>query len=119
MARYRRFSLGAGIRPATATIFSYAAVRTGANLHRFGADLLSTFPVDYSPATSSGESLQRQTKENRETRMPNSPTTADCEDALAAIRDYLVRLRFGSIAITVHEGRIVQLDVTEKRRLAR
>lgn len=51
--------------------------------------------------------------------MPNSPTTADCEDALAAIRDYLVRLRFGSIAITVHEGRIVQLDVTEKRRLAR
>ncbi len=44
---------------------------------------------------------------------------ADAEDALAAIRDYLDRLRFGSIAITVHDGRIVQLDVTEKRRLAR
>ena len=41
------------------------------------------------------------------------------DDALAAIRDYLQNLRFGSIAITVHEGRIVQLDVTEKRRLAR
>ena len=44
---------------------------------------------------------------------------AEAEDALAAIRDYLHRLRFGSIAITVHDGRIVQLDVTEKRRLAR
>lgn len=31
----------------------------------------------------------------------------------------LHRIRFGSIAITVHDGRIVQLDVTEKRRLAR
>ena len=44
---------------------------------------------------------------------------ADTEDALAAIRDCLDRLQFGSIAITVHDGRIVQLDVTEKRRLAR
>ena len=51
--------------------------------------------------------------------MPHSSTSPDSEDALAAIRDYLARLRFGSIAITVHEGRIVQLDVTEKRRLAR
>ena len=41
------------------------------------------------------------------------------EDELSAIRDYLNKLRFGSIAITVHDGRIVQLDVTEKRRLAR
>jgi hypothetical protein len=46
-----------------------------------------------------------------------SPATPD--DALSAIRDYLLKLRFGSIAITVHDGRIVQLDVTEKRRLAR
>ena len=44
---------------------------------------------------------------------------AEAEDALAAIREYLRSLRFGSIAITVHDGRIVQLDVTEKRRLAR
>lgn len=41
------------------------------------------------------------------------------DDALSAIREYLARLRFGSIEITVHDGRIVQLDVTEKRRLAR
>lgn len=41
------------------------------------------------------------------------------EDALAAIRDCLQRIRFGSIAVTIHEGRVVQLDVTEKRRLAK
>ena len=47
------------------------------------------------------------------------PGPSDSEDAIAAVRDYLNTLRFGSIAITVHEGRIVQLDITEKRRLAR
>jgi len=40
------------------------------------------------------------------------------EEALAAIRDHLQRIRFGSIALTIHDGRIVQLDVTEKRRIA-
>jgi len=44
---------------------------------------------------------------------------ADPDEALAAVRETIHRIRFGSIAITVHEGRIVQLDVTEKRRLAR
>jgi hypothetical protein len=46
-----------------------------------------------------------------------APTHPD--DALSAIQGYLRKLRFGSIAITVHDGKIVQLDVTEKRRLAR
>jgi hypothetical protein len=41
------------------------------------------------------------------------------EDALHAIREHLQRIRFGSIAITVHEGKIVQLDITEKRRIGR
>ncbi len=43
---------------------------------------------------------------------------ARAEEALAAIRDCLERVRFGTIAVTIHEGRVVQLDVTEKRRLA-
>ena len=54
--------------------------------------------------------------------MPQTPgvgVAAAAEDALAEIRDHLQRLRFGSLAITVHDGRIVQLDVTEKRRLTR
>ena len=39
------------------------------------------------------------------------------DEAIAAIREHLQTIRFGSIALTIHEGRIVQLDVTEKRRL--
>ncbi|WP_114954365.1 YezD family protein [Sphingosinicella terrae] len=53
---------------------------------------------------------------------PNSgsaPASDGANEALAAIRATLERLRFGTIAITVHEGRVVQLDITEKRRLAR
>lgn len=33
------------------------------------------------------------------------------------VRDALSRLRFGSIQLTVHEGRLVQIDITEKTRL--
>jgi hypothetical protein len=47
------------------------------------------------------------------------PPPVHPNDAIDAIRETLARIRFGSIAITVHDGRIVQLDVTEKRRLAR
>ena len=32
-------------------------------------------------------------------------------------REALLSLRFGSIAITIHEDRVVQIDVTEKKRL--
>jgi hypothetical protein len=39
------------------------------------------------------------------------------EESLANIREALLALRFGSIAITIHEDRIVQIDVTEKTRL--
>lgn len=41
------------------------------------------------------------------------------EEALAAIRECLTNIRFGSIAITLHEGKIVQFDITEKRRVGR
>ncbi|WP_336981209.1 YezD family protein [Altererythrobacter fulvus] len=39
------------------------------------------------------------------------------EEGLASVREALSGLRFGSVSITVHEGRVVQIDVTEKRRL--
>ena len=41
------------------------------------------------------------------------------DEAIEAIIESLRRIRFGSIAVTVHEGKVVQLDITEKRRLAR
>lgn len=39
------------------------------------------------------------------------------DEALKVIREHLVRVRFGTIALTIHEGKIVQMDITEKRRL--
>ena len=37
--------------------------------------------------------------------------------ALALIRQALEKLRFGAVHLTVHEGRLVQIEVTEKTRL--
>ena len=39
------------------------------------------------------------------------------DESLANIREALIALRYGSVAITVHEDRVVQIDVTEKKRL--
>ena len=39
------------------------------------------------------------------------------EDSIASVRDALTGLKFGNVSLTVHEGRVVQIDVTEKRRL--
>ncbi|MDB5669446.1 MAG: putative small protein [Alphaproteobacteria bacterium] len=55
--------------------------------------------------------------------MPNARTdtpfrpAAPVDEAVRAIVDSINRIRFGSIAITLHEGKVVQLDITEKRRL--
>lgn len=38
------------------------------------------------------------------------------EAVIGTIRETLRRMRFGTIALTVHNARIVQLDVTERRR---
>ena len=39
--------------------------------------------------------------------------------AMGVIAETLARVRFGSISVTLHDGKIVQLDITEKRRLDR
>lgn len=38
-------------------------------------------------------------------------------EALNVVRDALSRLRYGAIQLTVHDGRVMQIDVTERRRL--
>ncbi|PZU60506.1 MAG: DUF2292 domain-containing protein [Sphingobium sp.] len=40
----------------------------------------------------------------------------DIAVSIDAVRAALEALRFGSITLTVHDARVVQLDVTEKRR---
>ncbi|RIA37177.1 hypothetical protein DFR49_3054 [Hephaestia caeni] len=42
---------------------------------------------------------------------------AQIERAVAAVRDALRRLRFGSVALTVHEGRVTLIEISEKHRL--
>ena len=49
---------------------------------------------------------------------PDPEATRRLEECLAAIREALGRVRFGQVTITIHEGRVVQLEVTEKQRLA-
>lgn len=52
---------------------------------------------------------------------PVSPPAANSGDVadhpgIALVLAALERLRFGAINITVHEGRLVQVDVTERSR---
>lgn len=47
---------------------------------------------------------------------PDGGRSAPAEDPLQAIREALRRLRFGTISLTVHDARIVQIDITEKKR---
>lgn len=49
-------------------------------------------------------------------RIDRAPGEPDHEHVVDALREALSRLRFGAIALTVHDGRVVQLEITEKRR---
>lgn len=40
------------------------------------------------------------------------------DEGLANICEALLGLHFGSVTVTMHQDRIVQIDVTEKKRLA-
>ncbi len=49
---------------------------------------------------------------------PMAETRPDIAASLAKLRDALTALRFGSITLTVHDARVVQIDVTEKTRFS-
>ncbi len=44
------------------------------------------------------------------------PRTAGRSDAIRLVADTLDRLRYGAIQLTVHDGKLVQVDVTERTR---
>lgn len=51
--------------------------------------------------------------------MSNKSTSALTEeeaDPVGIIASALGRIRFGAIQLTVHDGRVTQVDVTERRR---
>lgn len=37
-------------------------------------------------------------------------------EPLGVVAEALARLRFGAIQLTVHDGKVMQIDVTERRR---
>jgi len=38
-------------------------------------------------------------------------------EALGVVSEALSRLRYGAIQLTVHDGKVMQIDVTERKRL--
>ena len=48
---------------------------------------------------------------------PSNEAARLLEESIASVREALAGLKFGNISLTVHEGRVVQIDVTEKKRL--
>jgi hypothetical protein len=49
-------------------------------------------------------------------RLPVRPASEFARQALTAVGDAVERLRFGVVQLTVHDGKVVQLDVTERQR---
>ncbi|MCI4590272.1 YezD family protein [Sphingobium sp. BYY-5] len=47
----------------------------------------------------------------------SDPQRIDIVASIEKVRDVLQDLRFGSITLTIHDARVVQIDVTEKTRL--
>lgn len=52
---------------------------------------------------------------------PNDSPASHARDeaaklALAVVAEAVARLRYGAIGLTVHDGRVVQLEVTERQR---
>ena len=55
---------------------------------------------------------------NSNDQPPLNPEAARLlEESLANVREALSGLKYGNVSLTVHEGRVVQIDVTEKKRL--
>jgi hypothetical protein len=49
---------------------------------------------------------------------PTAPPVSEPDPTTAVVLSSLEGLRFGSIEITIHEGRIVQIERREKQRLS-
>ena len=56
-------------------------------------------------------------KQDQRTGGPSDPPKVAAQ-ALDAVAEALSRLSYGSIGLTVHDGRVVQLDVTERQRFS-
>ncbi|MEI6176822.1 MAG: YezD family protein [Verrucomicrobiota bacterium] len=48
--------------------------------------------------------------------IPQSSGTAEEQEWLEVVRQKVAKLRFGSLQITVHDGRVAQIESVEKTR---
>lgn len=48
---------------------------------------------------------------------PRQEAERHLEESIITVREALSGMRYGNVSLTIHEGRVVQIDVTEKRRL--
>lgn len=53
---------------------------------------------------------------SREHKPPADAATLR-DQAIAVVSEALASLRYGAIQLTVHDGKVLQIDVTEKKRL--
>jgi hypothetical protein len=51
-----------------------------------------------------------------EPRIDEKPSSALHQATLAAVSEALSKMRYGAVHLTVHDGKVVQLDVTERQR---
>ena len=51
-----------------------------------------------------------------DTRPPTDAPAKPENPVLTAVADAVARLRFGVVQLTVHDGRVVQLDITDRQR---
>ena len=45
-------------------------------------------------------------------------TAAGLDEALRVVREKADEVRFGTITLVIHEGKLTQMEITEKRRFA-
>ena len=50
------------------------------------------------------------------TNESHDATARDSEDWLRVVRDKVSRLQFGSVQVTVHDGRVIQVESLERTR---
>ena len=51
-------------------------------------------------------------------RRPIGSDQQQLPESIQSVLDALAQLKFGAIQLTVHEGKLVQVDITERKRFA-
>jgi len=57
-----------------------------------------------------------ETRMTRAENQPANPGRSPLSDPLGVVAEALGRVRYGAIQLTVHDGKVMQVDVTERRR---